>query len=133
MEFLGGLFICWLLYWVFGGGKEKHEKEEAEKAYQEALSKLSIDPSNQELRLNATVLGRKYSELSRDKNGQSALSDSALKNEINIACNQVQPKHKSASEASVDMRLKTLQELKQQGLIDDHEYHSRRKDILNSI
>jgi hypothetical protein len=88
MEFLGGLIIIWLLYWTLGGGKQKHQKNEAEKAYKASLLELQKAPSKSDLKLTTVMLGRKYSESSHGKDGKATFSEKALMNEVNIACSQ---------------------------------------------
>ncbi len=142
MEFLGGLIIIWLLYWTLGGGKQKHDKEEAEKAYKASLLELSKSPGKSDLKLATVMLGRKYSELSRGKDGKTTFSEKALMNEVNIASSQAAANsdpvasgavEQSPSESQIHQRLRNLNELRQQDLISEDEYQSRRAEIIQLI
>jgi len=116
--------------------KEK-SKAEARQAYQKSLASLNADPRNADLRQQTLALGRAYSNLMRDKKGQTVFDEVALMNDIHAACagagDLSKEKSIGTSQGSVEARLEKLTSLKNRNLIDDTEYSNRRKEILESI
>lgn len=79
---------------------------------------------------NALRIGRILSNLTRNRRGVTLFDEVAISNDISAACaGAVAPRPK----ATVETRLIHLAELKTKGLIDDEEYSSRRREILQDI
>jgi hypothetical protein len=61
----------------------------------------------------------------------------ALMNDINAACAQAGAKHEPSSEkasaGSIEERLGKLSDLRSKNLIDEDEYQSRRRRILDEV
>lgn len=112
-------------------------KTEARQAYQKALASLKVDPRNADLRQQTLALGRTYSNLMRDKKGQTVFDEVALMNDINAACAgasdfpAVMPA--IVKQDDIEARLGKLLSLKNRNLIDESEYSARRREILESI
>ena len=60
--------------------------EEAEQAYQTALSELRLCPNDSGKREQALRLGREFSRLSREGNAETLFDEVAIKNDIDAAC-----------------------------------------------
>src|SRR5215217_2106412 len=58
----------------------------ARDAYRSSLSRLKKNPTNAELRGQTLELGRKYSNLTRNRKGVTIFDEVALKNDIDAAC-----------------------------------------------
>lgn len=112
-------------------------KTEAREAYQQALAMLKADPRNPDLRQQTLALGRAYSNLMRDKKGQTIFDEVALMNDINAACAGAATHGLSNTENSpfneIETRLEKLSMLKTRGLIYEAEYSTCRKEILEQI
>lgn len=126
------VFLGLLFAWV----KEK-AKSESHKKYQASLKDLEADPRNAVLRQRTLALGRTYSNLMRDNKGNTVFDEVALMNDINAACAgapdfTIEKPIVKVSD-SVEARLEKLLSLKERKLINDSEYISRRKEILESI
>ncbi|MFL1526213.1 hypothetical protein [Pseudomonas sp. O230] len=132
------ILIAVVVVAVWWAHAQEKAKTEAREAYQRSLANLKADPRNADLRQQTLALGRAYSNLIRDKKGQTVFDEVALMNDINAAC-------AGASERSLDVhvaappvndieaRLQKLLSLKERNLIDADEYSSRRREILESI
>lgn len=132
------ILIAVVVIAVWWAHAQEKAKKESREAYQRSLANLKADPRNADLRQQTLALGRAYSTLMRDKKGQTVFDEVALMNDINAAC-------AGASERTLDVhvapqpvndieaRLQKLLSLKERNLIDEDEYSSRRKDILESI
>lgn len=139
MEFLIIVFIlgCVALG-IYSGIQKGREKEAAKKAYLLSLSELKQDPTNADVKQHTLALGRHYSNLTRDKKGNTLFDEVALMNDINAACAAAIITTNASVVAtqpdlSIETRLRTLGDLKQKGLIDTVEYDKRREEILSSI
>ena len=112
-------------------------KRKAKQAYQRALSHLKQDPVNANLRQKTLSLGRAYSDLMRDKKGNTVFDEVALMNDINAACaaaHQVVPKQQAVqSESPIEDRLRKLHALREKGLIDDEDFAQRKREIIDGI
>ena len=111
-------------------------RNKARRAYDEALRRLKAHPSDPELREEALRLGRHYSNVTRNWRGVTIYDEVALSNDINAACAAASAPRFVAPPSStqpIEARLNRLQELKSQGLIDEHEYLERRRQILGEI
>lgn len=110
---------------------------EAKAAYQESLSKLKSNSMNADLRQRTLALGRSYSNLTRNKKGVTVFDEIALMNDINAACANAPTASRvndvAQKKPSIEERLSKLSELKIQGLLDEEEYKSRRKKILDEV
>lgn len=122
---------------VIAAWASEKAKTDARQAYQKSLANLKADPRNADLRQQTLALGRAYSNLMRDKKGQTVFDEVALMNDINAACagaaNFPLDKSPTVFADSVEARLEKLLSLKNRNLIDDIEYSTRRKEILESI
>ncbi len=113
--------------------------EEARVAYQTSLAQLKQNPTNADLRQRTLALGRKYSNLTRDKKGVTIFDEIALMNDINAACAGATtvsspPRTTTAPpRQTIEERLAKLAELKAKGLIDDAEYNARRQKIIDEV
>jgi hypothetical protein len=130
--------------------------EEARKAYLAYLSKLKQSPTNADIKQHTLALGRYYSNLTRDNKGNTLFDEVAVMNDINAACAaanvtpalnstaamygrnnthpaNVTPGLNSTVPTSVESRLRTLDDLKNKGLINTAEYDKRRSEIMSSI
>lgn len=129
-----GLFIVGAIYM---GVQSEKQKKLALKRYQESLAQLKKQPANADLRQKTLALGRAYSNLMRDKKGNTIFDEVALMNDINAACagaHQVMANSSSSEKSdSVEDRLRKLSELKDKGLIDDADFANRKREILGSI
>jgi len=114
-----------------------NEVEAARSSYHDSLNNLKQDPTNATLRQQTLELGRRYSNLTRDKKGVTVFDEVALSNDINAACAGATVVHQSqprvANTPSVEVRLEKLSELKDGVLITDDEYSKRRQQIIDSI
>ena len=122
---------------VWWGWQMEKSNTEAREAYQQTLAMLKADPRNPDLRQQTLALGRAYSNLMRDKKGQTIFDEVALMNDINAACAGAATHGLSDTENSpfneIETRLEKLSMLKTRGLIDETEYSTRRKAILEEI
>jgi hypothetical protein len=107
----------------------------ARDAYFDALRRLKANPTNPDLRQTTLQLGRSYSNLTRNKGGVTVFDEVALANDINAACAGAATlvANKQAPTQTIESRLQKLGELKSKGLIDEQEYATRRKKILDEV
>jgi hypothetical protein len=112
-------------------------REDARLAYQQRLAQLKADPTNADLRQSTLELGRAYSRRTRNEAGIPSFDEVALMNDINAACAGATGAANSPrgvnSRQSIEERLAKLADLKSQGLIDDEEYRTRKKEILDEV
>jgi hypothetical protein len=110
-------------------------RERARAAYQSSLTHLKQDPANPDLREETLRLGRAYASLMRSRGGVALFDEVALSNDINAACAAAaRPQRELPPPAApVEERLARLAELREKGLIDEHEYTARRQEILRDI
>ena len=111
--------------------------EEARKAYLQSLAALKDRPADADLRERTLALGRAYASRTRNNQGNTLFDEFALMNDINAAC-AAATTHASRVSGStilppVEERLRTLNDLKVKGLIDEGEFTKRRNEILDSI
>jgi uncharacterized membrane protein len=128
-------------YFIWNGGRqrtlasEKHLTD-AHAAYQDALAKLKLDPSNAELKQHTLALGRYYSTLTRKQNAVTVYDELILMNDINAATTGVTAGVTAAANhvaLSTKARLCELDDLRAAGLITENEYTERRRAILEQI
>jgi hypothetical protein len=138
MEIFIVVVVLFVIGAIYSGIQKEKAKEAARRAYVESLEKLKAAPNNADIKQNTLALGRHYSNLTRDKKGNTIFDEVALMNDINAACATA---HTSASfatapipaEQSVEARLRTLADLKAKGFVNDAEHDKRRSEILESI
>jgi hypothetical protein len=125
---------------IYSATQKAKELEAARQTYLKSLSELKQSPTDADVKQRALALGRAYSNLTRDKKGNTVFDEVALMNDINAACAAATatrpPSASSAPVAageSVEERLRTLSSLKEKGLIETSEYDKRRTEILSSI
>jgi hypothetical protein len=127
---------------VFLGMKRQRERRErlakARVAYETALAKLKEQPSDATLRQDALEAGRAYSNLTRESKGVTLFDEMALKNDLDAAAAgaalaPVFVSRPVAGAASTAERLRSLTDLKAQGLITDDEFLARRAKILEGV
>ena len=104
-------------------------------AYFDALRRLKANPTSADLRESTLQLGRTYSNLTRNKSGVTVYDEVALSNDINAVCAgaTILVDNKSAQSRTIESRLQRLAELKSKDLIDEQEYATRRKKILDEV
>jgi hypothetical protein len=135
------LVVVLVIIWAAGASVSAAGKrtEEARIAYQDSLAELKLNPANPDLRQRTLELGRYYSNLMRDKKGNTLFDEVALMNDINAACAatlQVVPSQIPSSQVSsteLEDRLRILQGLRDKGLIDELEYTQKRSELLSQI
>jgi hypothetical protein len=141
------LFIVAIIIVVVKAGNEQAKQLKAARdeqirqlnaaryAYFDALKRLKANPTSADLRESTLQLGRTYSNLTRNKSGVTVYDEVALSNDINAACAgaTILVDNKSAQFQTMEMRLQKLADLKNKGLIDEHEYATRRKKILDEV
>jgi hypothetical protein len=141
------LFIVAIIIYAVKAGNEQTKRLNAERdeqirqlnaaknAYFVALRSLKANPTNPDLRERTLELGRKYSNLTRNKSGVTVYDEVALSNDINAACAGAATivGNASAPSQTIESRLQKLADLKSKGLIDDQEYAARRTKILDEV
>lgn len=132
------IIIAVVIIAIWWANAQERAKKEALEAYQRSLASLKADPRNADLRQQTLALGRAYSNLMRDKKGQSLFDEVALMNDINAACAGASERALDVHAATppvndIEARLLKLLSLKERNLIDEYEYSIRRKEILESI
>lgn len=124
---------------IYSGMKQAKELEAAKQRYLDSLSKLKSNPTNADLKQRTLAFGRAYSNLTRDKKGNTVFDEVALMNDINAACAAASVNTALAQSVSltptktIEERLRTLAELKEKGLIESSEHEKRRIEILADI
>ena len=138
MEFLIIVFIIGGIM-IFISLEKQKARERAYGEYQDSLTLLKREPGNSDFRQRTLGLGRVYSDLMRDKKGNTVFDEVALMNDINAACASTQhavhaqPVSSPSTVQSVEQRLSTLQSLRERDLIDDQDFQRRKQEILSSI
>lgn len=141
-EVMGTVIVIALIaivgFAIYSGMAQAKATEAAKQAYLEALSALKLDPHDADHKQKTLALGRTYSNLTRDKKGNTLFDEVALMNDINAACaaagSSLKPQlPMSTPEKTIEERLSTLSQLKNRGLIEHSEYEKRRAEILESI
>ncbi|ALS59092.1 SHOCT domain-containing protein [Pandoraea norimbergensis] len=129
-------FVAWAIIYQ---KKLQRQREEARQRYAASLDALKKDPTNADLKQTTLALGREYSNLTRDKKGNTLFDEVALMNDINAACaGATHPGAASAAapvpaQASVEDRILKLKDLLDKGLITEGDFEKRRGEILASI
>ena len=111
--------------------EEARRLKVAKDAYSDALRQLKANPTNADLRQRTLQLGRTYSNLTRNESGVTIFDELALSNDINAACAGAATL--VANNQTIELRLQQLSELKSKGLIDEEEYATRRKQIIDEV
>jgi len=117
------------------GDEQTKQLNAARDAYFAALRRLKANPTNADLRQTTLQLGRTYSNLTRNKRGVTIFDEVALSNDINAACAGAATlvSNKQPQSQTIESRLQKLAELKSKGLIDEEEYATKRKKILDEV
>lgn len=116
--------------------KRRKQLADAREAYQESLAILKLDPANADLRQQVLEMGRKYARMAREGGQETVFDEVALLNDMNaiVGSEGSRPDHKiQIPNDDISARLKKLENLKAQGLINNDEYEKRRSAILDSI
>ena len=144
MEFLIIGLIIAVVYFVI----VEMVRSKAKAEYQASLAQLRANPANASLRQRTLTLGRNYSALTRNNKGVTIFDEMALMNDINAACGGtavlsntlVSPNpyaHVATAvpitSAPVEDRLARLTKMRQQELISDAEYQSKRQQLLDEM
>jgi hypothetical protein len=136
MEFILLVIVIIVGFAIYSGVQKTNAIESAKAAYLSSLSELKSAPTNADIKQRTLALGRTYSNLTRDKKGNTLFDEVALMNDINAACAGATAHPYAighASSASPEERLRTLGDLRSKDLIDDIEFAKRRSEILSSI
>jgi beta-lactamase regulating signal transducer with metallopeptidase domain len=102
----------------------------ARQDYETSLGKLKTDPSNADLKQQTLALGRAYSAMSREQKAATIYDEMALMNDINAATAAA---NIAPARASVEDRLRQLDDLRARGLVTEVEYADRRRAILSEV
>jgi hypothetical protein len=119
--------------------KRQQELQNAKENYYQSLKILKSNPTNADLKQKTLMLGRRYSELTRQaQSGNKSITiydEMALMNDINAACAAAMnfSIHQNTRTESVEERLAKLNSLKEKGLIDEQEFQTQRQNILKEI
>lgn len=137
MELFWIIVVIAIAIAIYSAVQKANALEAAKKVYLQSLSELKDSPTNADLKQRTLALGREYSNLTRDKKGNTVFDEVALMNDINAACAAATAHTNASTVASTAMtaedRLRTLGDLKAKGLIDEVEFGKRRSEILSSI
>ena len=137
MELLIAIIVLVIGIAIYSGIQKGNAINAAKKAYLHSLAELKRAPTNPEIKQHTLALGRTYSNLTRDKKGNTLFDEVALMNDINAACAAAAVISSTANTPSLivtaEDRLRTLADLKAKGLIDEAEFSKRRSEILSSI
>jgi hypothetical protein len=131
---LGALFA-----WFWWQDRMKAQQREAidlaNTTYQGWLAKLKIQPTNADIKQKALKWGRIYSNLTRESKGVTVYDEMALMNDISAATAgaAVATVATVSGGASVEDRLKTIDDLRTKGVISDQEHAARRQKILETL
>lgn len=104
---------------------------EARDAYDAALTAYKARPSDPNRRQLALEAGRHYSNVSRDKQGVTMFDEVALKNDLDAAGAGAAAPSNGPPATDTAGRLRRLDELKAQGLVNEAEYEARRQKIID--
>ncbi|WP_167369442.1 SHOCT domain-containing protein [Pandoraea pulmonicola] len=117
--------------------KKQREREAAHQRYISSLDELKRNPTNADIKQKTLALGRHYSNLTRDKKGNTLFDEVALMNDINAACagavHTGQAPTAAGSPVAVEDRIRKLKDLHEKGLISPEDFQKRRDEILASI
>lgn len=131
------LLVIVIVVVVITSNADAKRKREARDAYQGALSKLKANPSSSDLRQQALSLGRAYSNVMRDKKGNTLFDEVALMNDIGAACaatHQVIAQQRPViTGETVEDRLIQLRNLLAKGLIEQDDFDRRKREITDQI
>jgi hypothetical protein len=129
------LFIIWAA--IKGASEQEKKKKEAHAQYIASLNALKAKPTDADLKQRTLALGRSYSNLTRNKKGQTVFDEVALMNDINAACAAASDgsfaNRTPSGQSTVEGRLEKLASLHSRGLIDDADFAARKKAILDEL
>ena len=122
-------FIIWRWY-------DRGQKiEKAAKNYRAGLARLKKSPGDSDLRQQTLMLGRVYARVAREGKKETLFDEVALMNDLNsvgVGTVSMEP-IVTKPDSSVEQRLRSLEDLKEKGLITEDEYEQRRAKILEDI
>ena len=136
-----GIIAVLIVVVVLGRGLKEKEMDEAKGKYQASLRQLTAAPGDPNLKQTTLALGRSYSNLTRNRKGVTIFDEMALMNDLNaatagvyskVSASSTPPSALSSSPTTAE-RLRKLDDLKIQGLINEQEYAERRTTILNDV
>jgi hypothetical protein len=148
---MGGFFILILVLGsiVAFQAYKRHLADEARRtyeaakvAYQRSLGDLKSDPTNTQLREQTLRLGRHYSNLGRNSQGETVFDEMAIMNDIGAAVGSaatlIQPPQSAATSppsdhAAVEERLRRIKALREKNIISETEYEAQRAAIIGSL
>jgi hypothetical protein len=107
----------------------------AKQQYDSALAALRAKPNDPNLRQAALNSGRNYANLTRDQKGVTVFDEVALMNDINAACAAAgaAPQVVATASNSIEERLKTVEGLRDRGVLSEDEFIAKRAEILKSL
>lgn len=109
----------------------------AKTLYDAALTELRKNPIDADVRQKCLNAGRFYANLTRNQKGVTVFDEIALMNDINAACagaaTVTLKDGANWQNSSTQDRLKNLEELKDEGLLNEEEYSLKRREILRDI
>lgn len=125
-----------LLLVLINSSKEgkRRELQAAFSAYQASLNLLKRQSSDADLRQKTLALGRRYSNLTRNRSGVTVYDELAVMNDINAATAGDRVMNALPAESdTIEHRLLKLEELKAKNLISKDEYISQRHRIIGEL
>ena len=130
-----GVTSFFVIIIIIGFARDKQKAlDVAHAAYQESLAQLKASPTDPNLRQLALDAGRTYASLSRENNKVAIFDEVALKNDLDATTAGAVSITASVPPAtSVADRLRQLDDLRNQGLVTDEEYQTRRAKILDEV
>ena len=105
-------------------------------AYQAALERLKVSPSDPRIREQALELGRRYASWTRHAAGQGGVTlfdEVALANDIQAACAAASRVGEVTQATTAEDRLQKLEVLRKKKLISESEYAANRQRILSEL
>ena len=81
-----GILVLFIVASLVLGGKRERQLKDARAEYWQSLAHLQADPANADLRQRTLLIGRVYSNLTRNRRGVTVFDEVALINDISAAC-----------------------------------------------
>ena len=131
------MLLIGIAIWAYISSANAAAREATRQAYLTSLNDLKANPTDADLKQQTLALGRAYSNLTRDKNGNTLFDEVALMNDINAACAAAavgdRYPNSSLPGLSIEERLEKLSALRVGGLIDDADFARRKREIVDSV
>ena len=114
-------------------------RSQAKAAYQQALAILERNPTDGGARKRALRLGRAYSNLMRDGEGETLFDEVAVRNDMDaVSGGKTEivggtPPRSHAAPPALENRLADLKNFRDNGLISEEEYAAKRRGILDRV